>query len=72
MPVSARERSAWGAHAARVPGLAYFGEPPKRTRESRVLRLAGRTIALKASTKLPVQKTFSLAASERFVVAWLH
>ena len=36
------------------------------------LRLAGPTIALKASTKLPVQKTFSLAASERFVVAWLH
>jgi len=36
------------------------------------LLLGGRTIALKASTKLPVQKTFSLAASERFVVAWLH
>ena len=32
-----RER---GAHAARVPGLAYFGEPPKRIRESRVLRYA--------------------------------
>jgi len=31
---------------------------------------AKRTTALKASTKRPVQKTFSLAASERFVVAW--
>ena len=70
MPVSAREGSARDSRAR----LGVFRRAADRnTRVAcATLRLAGRTIALKASTKLPVQKTFSLAASERFVVAWLH